>query len=438
VKTWLSSELSSKCGDLRSQIDQEIGKVKSWASLELVTKGEGLRSEIDREVGKVKTFLSSEVTAKCGEVRSQINQNIRSCESRLREGLASKCNTRWQEYEEWDNRVKNNLSTLRETVNQLEGRFGQIESAVPNLTSCSSSEVIWTESASPDSVHLKSWVLRGSIDGIGWTELNRQRNSDELNSRSVIRSFSISKSIECRFIRLRQTGKNHANNDILAFYHLEIFGSLRECAASRTASVAPVGSDPPSVPRSRSSSVVVDRTVTEIVVNSSRPLDGILSHLERKHEGNVHDHGILTITASSVFRDDPQYSSKNLGDPGTVRVFSSKNEVNQWVQWDFHEMRVLPTRYSIQTHNSPVDRCHLKSWVLEGSIEGLRWTELDHETNNDDLNGPRAIRTFSIAKSVECRLIRLRQTGKNQKNNDVLIFFHFEVFGSLPECDATH
>jgi hypothetical protein len=172
-------------------------------------------------------------------------------------------------------------------------------------------------------------------------------------------------------------------------------------------------------------------------MKGGEPLNGILFYLSRKHRGSVHDKGIVTITSSSIFRDDPQYSSKSLGDPGTVRVFGSMNEVNQWVKWDFHEMRVLPTRYSIQTHNSPADHCHLKSWVVEGSIDGLRWTELDRETNNDDLNGSLAIQLFSIAKSVECRLIRLRQTGKNHANNDALIFFHFEVFGSLRECDAS-
>jgi hypothetical protein len=168
-------------------------------------------------------------------------------------------------------------------------------------------------------------------------------------------------------------------------------------------------------------------------MNSSRPLDGIISHLGRKHGGNVHDKRIVIITSSSLYGDDLQYSAKNLGDPGTHGIFNSKNEVNQWVQWDFQEMRILPARYSIQTHNSPANRCHLKSWVLDGSIDGLRWINLDRQTNHNDLNGSLAVQSFSIAKSVECSFIRLCQTGKNQEHNDMLTLYHFEIFGSLLE-----
>jgi hypothetical protein len=97
-------------------------------------------------------------------------------------------------------------------------------------------------------------------------------------------------------------------------------------------------------------------------------------------------------------------------------------------------MRVLPSSYSIQTRNSPADLSHLKSWVLDGSMDGLRWTELARETNNGDLNERLLIHTFSISTSIECRFIRLRQTGMNHANNDVLILYHFDVFGTL--CDS--
>jgi hypothetical protein len=138
-----------------------------------------------------------------------------------------------------------------------------------------------------------------------------------------------------------------------------------------------------------------------------------------KHGGNVHEKGIVAITSSSVFENYPQYRVTNLGDPNSARSFCSEYEANQWVQWDFIERRVIPVHYSIQAHRNTLGSSHLKSWVIEGSMYGLRWTELDRETNNNDLNGSLMIHSFSISKSIECRFIRLRQTGENHANNDV-------------------
>jgi hypothetical protein len=40
----------------------------------------------------------------------------------------------------------------------------------------------------------------------------------------------------------------------------------------------------------------------EIVLNVSAPLDGILSYFTRKHGGNVHDRGIVTVTSNNLIR----------------------------------------------------------------------------------------------------------------------------------------
>jgi hypothetical protein len=121
-------------------------------------------------------------------------------------------------------------------------------------------------------------------------------------------------------------------------------------------------------------------------MNSVRLLEGILSYLSRKYGGNVHDTGIVTITSSSTNGDDPQYSDKNLGDPNSARVFYSNGTVGQWVHWDFIELRVIPTHYSIQTHSNTPHYSHLKLWAIKGSIDCSNWAELYRRTNSHDLN----------------------------------------------------
>jgi hypothetical protein len=76
--------------------------------------------------------------------------------------------------------------------------------------------------------YLRSWIFEGSNDGSSWTILDEQKNNSTTNSSHPIGTFSVSRSAECRFIRLRQTGKNARGSDHLILFAFEIFGQLIE------------------------------------------------------------------------------------------------------------------------------------------------------------------------------------------------------------------
>jgi hypothetical protein len=76
--------------------------------------------------------------------------------------------------------------------------------------------------------HPKSWCLEVSLDGKSWTEIHRCENNSDLNGLSQIGTYSVNQSMKCRFVRLRQTGKNHYNCDYLKLSGFEIFGVLCE------------------------------------------------------------------------------------------------------------------------------------------------------------------------------------------------------------------
>jgi hypothetical protein len=73
---------------------------------------------------------------------------------------------------------------------------------------------------------------------------------------------------------------------------------------------------------------------------SSSPLSGIISYLTAKHSGNVHDKGVVTITASSVCGS---YAAKNAADLGSDNYWESENQDNSWLCYDFKDRRVKPT-----------------------------------------------------------------------------------------------
>jgi hypothetical protein len=164
----------------------------------------------------------------------------------------------------------------------------------------------------------------------------------------------------------------------------------------------------------------------EFPLEEARSIEGIISYLTEKHGGNVHDKGIVTITSKSIAdedRGDENFS--DLADLPSYWGFQSKNEPDQWVCWDFHESRIRPTHYTIRSSS-------VKSWVVESSLDGLNWTEIDRKTDNSDFE-PHGMASFAVSKSAECRFIRLTHTGKNQRGSNYLHIYAFEIFGALLE-----
>jgi hypothetical protein len=168
---------------------------------------------------------------------------------------------------------------------------------------------------------------------------------------------------------------------------------------------------------------------------NGKSLDGMIVYLTAKCGGNVHDKGLIEATASNIDNSSSLYHPKNATDlQNRSSVFCSNNEPNSWICYDFKEMEVTPTHYSILSCPSgPNQNDHPKSWCLEVSGDGKSWIEVHRCENNSDLNGLSQIGTYSVNRSVKCRFVRLRQTGKNHFNRDYLMLSGFEIFGVLRE-----
>jgi hypothetical protein len=162
-----------------------------------------------------------------------------------------------------------------------------------------------------------------------------------------------------------------------------------------------------------------DRTV-EFPLRARQSIDGVIADLTRKHGGKVHDTGIITITSRSVYDDNPKYAARNVADLACHTFFYSKSGPDEWLCWDFRKMRVNPTHYTMRSGN-------VKSCVIESSLDGVNWTEIDRRTNIKHYEV-----SAVVSKSAECRFIRLTQTGKRHYGNDYL---SPSSFGSL-EIDA--
>ena len=254
----------------------------------------------------------------------------------------------------------------------------------------------------------KSWVFEVSNDGSEgtWEIVDRRENDKELYSwmEPVTRNFAISVPPRgsFRFVRLRQTGKNHHGTNILRLTSLEVFGALTDI--------------PRPVP-----------APGEFPFDDMRPLDGVIAHLTHECGGNVHEKGIVEVTASRCVGgmvSNAVALEKN-------SYFASDDEPNSWISYDFKGRRLAPTSYSIWSSRS----CFPRSWVFEVSNDGSEgsWRVVDIRDGDEELDGQLVIRNFAITDTTRgsFRFVRLRQTGKNHQESNYLQFNSLEVFGTL-------
>jgi hypothetical protein len=299
---------------------------------------------------------------------------------------------------------------------------------------------------------LKSWVLEGSLDGVSWVEIDRARDTHCFQRHLSVRcTFAVPNPQEWRSLRLTQTSKDHNGQDTLRFSRLEFFGSfaapldpmlaqvqkqsrslMADCGGlkgevatlmERTGKVASTIAE---VKRSVASlETETRRCVLSLPMKGPKSCDGIIAHLTKEHGGNVDEKGIVSVTAKSLFAD-PQYSLKAVTNLRSESpVFWSTDAPGQWVCWDFHNLSICPTHYTIRSHL-------VTSWVIEGSLDGENWTEIDRQRNIEDFKECNTA-SFAVSHPGKYRLIRLTQPDKNHRGDDLLGLGPVEFFGTLFE-----
>jgi hypothetical protein len=200
--------------------------------------------------------------------------------------------------------------------------------------------------------------------------------------------------------------------------------------------------------------------VTSLVSSDRRPVeldlpDGITAHLTRECGGNVHDRHVIDVACGSfeketagdnphsgAYNNQPMSAAKNAADLESDSCFNSAfrhsweaipHTRNNWICYDFKERRIVPTHYTIRTNGDGPGYSHLKSWLVETSVDGENWREVAHEEDNEQLNGRRFTATFTIAGGGKCRFIRLVQIGRNHYVRDDIFISAWEIFGNLIE-----
>jgi hypothetical protein len=199
-------------------------------------------------------------------------------------------------------------------------------------------------------------------------------------------------------------------------------------------------------------------TVTNVYYADKRKIeidvpDWMIAHLTRECGGNVHDRHVVDVTCGSfekeihganphsgAYDNKSEWAAKNAADLETDSYFYSAYRYgyiphtrNNWICYNFKERRIVPTHYTIRTNRDGPGNPHLKSWLVETSVDGEVWREVAREEDNKQLNGKYFTGTFAVADGGECRFIRLVNIGRNHDRDDCLHICAWEIFGSLVE-----
>jgi hypothetical protein len=138
---------------------------------------------------------------------------------------------------------------------------------------------------------------------------------------------------------------------------------------------------------------------------------------------------VISITASGV-GDRQSDPLPNLPDFENRTYFCAQSTPNSWICSGFKDIRINLAHYSVRSRGN-YDRSHVRSWILEGSIDCESWIELDHHGNDSPLNSQGAIATCSILSSADFRYICLRQIGTNSSGAHCLRLNAIEFVGPL-------
>jgi hypothetical protein len=170
---------------------------------------------------------------------------------------------------------------------------------------------------------------------------------------------------------------------------------------------------------------------SHVIPFHSKPrADGLISFLGRMCQQNPHDQNISSATGTP-YDGQSCHQPRNVTELESDSYFYSNNSKDQFVSWDFKNMRVAVTHYFLHSNGDRVNGPHLRSWVIEVSEDGSNWREIDRRENYEGLNGSNRSDVFEVRSIVETRFIRIRMIGQNWRGNQCLYFRAFELFGGL-------
>lgn len=149
--------------------------------------------------------------------------------------------------------------------------------------------------------------------------------------------------------------------------------------------------------------------IIQLQYQEGKNFNGIIKYLTDKTHGNIHDNGTIEVTSDSIL---PGYPPKNLLNTIKKDQYQSKGLSLAWILFDFKDMRIELSNYTIESCSWSKNIGHIKSWVIEISDDNQSWSIIDQKDDCPDLNDRDAVRTYEVQPNKFSRYVRFRHTAE--------------------------
>lgn len=165
-----------------------------------------------------------------------------------------------------------------------------------------------------------------------------------------------------------------------------------------------------------------ERLQDNITRYRNQPFDGIIDYFGSKCGGNVHEKGIVNITASSTNHGQPSL----VADRNSGGYWYSSNKPGQYIMFDFKDNAVCLSHYTLKCNAGafPV------KWELAGSNDETLWVEVSKQDTK--VLTDKQVHSFTCdSNGKSFRFVRLFQTGNDNSGGNFLLLSEVEFFGTV-------
>lgn len=260
--------------------------------------------------------------------------------------------------------------------------------------------------------HLKNWVIEGSNssgDNSVWIELDRVENSMALNAKQHYNTFLVKNNSESyRYIRLRQINSRQNSAEQLILRTIEFYGTF----------------------------INQDEKGNNILYTKGKEWLGIFNYLMKKYRQNPVNREVQVSSAADASNlVNPEWSNMH-------GMWKSANVEKPYIKFDFNgnvandyggfKIKTTVEKYLLKTSMAA---SYPRSWMVEGSNDGVNWTIIDDVKNNKKISKVWESYVFSCsnhqAASIPFSQIRIRLTAPNSKNTNFFYLSYVELYGKV-------
>ena len=173
----------------------------------------------------------------------------------------------------------------------------------------------------------------------------------------------------------------------------------------------------------------------EIIQYKNEPLEGVIHHLYNKYEPELYFLQYIHVKASGTAEGWNEIAPIDPSKTGTTandNWASSDQKLSNYSVF-FPRHALIITDYTLQTQSNHTSD-QPKSWILEGSKDGLNWLEIDKKTGVTETKYQSKHSVFvNLNKQLNIAFshFRFTQTDVNHNNGDYFDIGKLEFFGKL-------